>query len=163
MIVLRLNSSLVQAKALNAFALLVLKTGCLSAEENNNLLMEDYMPKSQVGFSITHDVKNDILKTAERQLSAHGIQFISNILNGIGVDEFINNEDGIAVNIKSIDWNTELNHGLRLIHEAISNNPEHGRFARIADRGLIRELFGEYQKVKPIDIKWVFASNGTEG
>ena len=121
------------------------------------------MPKSQVGFSMTHDVKNTILETSERQLSSYGFQFVSNLLNGIGVDDFICNEDGIAVNIKSIEWDTELNKGMWLIHDAIGNNPEHGRFARLSDTGLDREIFGEYQKVTYIDIKTVFASNGTDG
>jgi hypothetical protein len=126
--------------------------------------MEETMPTtSHVAFSMTHDVKNTIMQNAKRHLSKHGIQFLSNLMNGTGVDDYINTDDGIAVNIKPINWNTELNQGMRLIHEAISNNPEHGRFARVADRGLIREIFGEYQKVSAIDVKWGFASNGTDG
>ncbi len=118
---------------------------------------------SHVAFSMTHDVKNTIMENAERHLSKHGIQFLSNLMNGTGVDDYINTNDGIAVNIKSIEWDTELNQGMRLIYEAINNNPEHGRFAREAESGLIHEIFGEYQKVATIDFKWVFACDGTDG
>lgn len=103
---------------------------------------------SQVVLSMNHDVKNSILEQAKKYLQKHEVNFISNILCGTETDEFIENDDGIYINIKSINWNIDDCPAMRLIYDSMAKHQEGARYLQSNNHELKYEVFGEFQKVK---------------
>ena len=103
---------------------------------------------SQVVLSMNHDVKNSILEQAKTNLQKHEVNFVSNILCGVDADEFIESEDGIYINIKSINWDIDKSRAMRLIYDSMAKHQKCARYLQSNNDELKYEVFGEFQKVK---------------
>jgi hypothetical protein len=112
--------------------------------------------RSQVVLSMNHDVKNSILEKAKTNLSEHEVNFVSNVLCGIEADEFIENDEGIYINIKSIDWNIDKSRAMRLIYDSMAKHQKNARYFQLNNDKSRYVVFGEFQKVKTFYVKMVF-------
>jgi hypothetical protein len=111
---------------------------------------------SQVVLSMNHDVKNSILEQAQTKLQKDEASFVSNILCGVEADEFIENDVGIYISIKSINWDIDGSRAIRLIYDSLFEHQKFSRYLQSNNDVLKYEVFGEFQKVKAVYVMLSF-------
>lgn len=113
--------------------------------------------RSEVAFSMSHDVKNEIQAKAQKDLSGDDLEFVVNTLAGKGVDGYFENEHGIYVHFNSIKWYAHAGcPAATLIEDVLSSREEEARFIRIGEDLDDTEQFGSYDKVKRLDVsRWI--------
>lgn len=113
--------------------------------------------RSEVVFSMSHDVRNEILEKAKKILFDDDREFVVNTLSGEGVDAYLENEQGIYIHFNSIKWYAHAGcPAATFIEDVLSEHKEESRFIRIGEDLDDIEQFGSFDKVKRLDVsRWI--------
>jgi ligand-binding sensor protein len=117
--------------------------------------MRDY--RLEVAFCMSHDVKNEIMEKAQKDSSSDVLKFMVNTFARKGVDVYYENEHGIYIHFNSIEWYS--NRGCPaavLIEDVVISRENESRFIRIGEDLDDIEMFGNFDKVKRLDVsRWI--------
>jgi hypothetical protein len=113
--------------------------------------------RSEVAFSMSHDVRNEILEKAKKILFDDDREFVENALAGKGVDACLENEHGIYIHFNYIKWYAHAGcPAATLIEDVLSAHEEEAKFIRIGEDLDDTEQFGNFDKVKRLDVsRWI--------
>jgi superoxide dismutase len=113
--------------------------------------------RSEVAFSMSHDVRNEILEKAQKDLSGEDLEFVVDTMAGKGVDGYFENDQGIYIHFNYIKWYAHAGcPAATLIEDVLSAHEEEAKFIRIGEDLDDTEQFGSFDKVKRLDVsRWI--------
>ncbi len=113
--------------------------------------------RSEVAFCMSHDVRMKILAKTQNDLFGEDFKFVIETMNGKGVDAYHENEHGIYVHFNSIKWYAHAGcPAATLIEDVLSAQEDESRFIRIGEDLDDTEQFGNFDKVKSLNIsRWI--------
>ncbi len=89
--------------------------------------------RSDIALTMSHKLKDMILKKGRSRLTVDDYYMLKQLLNGSDADKFIENSKGIFFYMARTRWYPTHYPEIRLVEEFIDNNPDECLFMRVGE------------------------------